>query len=518
MVTAAGAAPVTVAVTLTVTAPAANLGLSWNALTFAAPGTTGAQAVILSTDGLPISFAATSGAKWLLLKTPVSGTPSIAVTGVVTSPATPVTLTVSLDPVALAALVPQTSVYVGKITIVASGPPVAVKSQTITVNLTVNSSPPTISSVWPTSLPLGASVAYWVTVMGTNFYSATVVKVQGITGTLTPKLVSATELSVQIPASMLATPTTLNLIASNPAPGLDSTVTAKCAIAVASPIAIYTNGVVSAASYASDAVSPGELITIFGTNIGPAMPAPMTISSGYVATTLSGVAATVDGKNAPIVYASLNQITIQVPYEATTGVNKIVSITNVGNPPVTAKVTINLTAPGIFTADGSGTGQAAALNYDSTTELYALNGSSTPVKIGDIVVLYLTGEGNYNAALLTGAVLTNTGFIIPSTLNPLPQMSTLPVVTIGGVSCERLLRGPHGGWHAWSAANQRDGADREHDWSRCAYFRLDRRRFYANRPTQRYLVDSSIALGFTRAPRSNASRGAARRPDETRTL
>jgi len=441
MVTAAGAAPVTVAVTLTVTAPAANLGLSWNALTFAAPGTTGAQAMILSTDGLPISFTATSGAKWLLLNTPVSGTPSNAVTGVVTSPATPVTLTVSLDPVALAALAPQTAPYVGKITIVASGPPVAVKSQTITVNLTVNSSPPTISSVWPTSLPLGSVVAAWVTVMGTNYYSATVVKVQGITGTLTPKLVSATELSVQIPASMLATPTTLNLIASNPAPGLDSTVTAKCAIAVASPIAIYTNGVVSAASYASDAVSPGELITIFGTNIGPALAAPMTTSNGYVATTLSGVSATVDGKNAPIVYASLNQITIQVPYEATTGVNKVVSVTN-GNPPVTAKVTINLTAPGIFTADGSGTGQAAALNYDSTAGLYALNGSSTPVKIGDIVVLYLTGEGNYNAVLLTGAVLTNTGFIIPSTLNPLPQMSPLPAVTIGGVSASVSYAGP----------------------------------------------------------------------------
>ncbi len=279
-----GATPVTIGVTLTVTAPPANLGLNWNALAFAAPGTTTAQAVILSTDGLPISFTATSGAKWLVLNTPVSGTPAASVTGVVTSPATPVTLTVSLDPVAIAALVPQTAPYVGKITVVASGPPVVLKSQTITVNLTVSSSIPTISSVWPTSLPLGSTTAAWVTVMGANYYSATVVKVQGISGSLTPKLLSSTELSVQIPASMLATPTTLDLIASNPAPGGDSAVTAKCAIAVASPIAIFNNGVVSAASYASDAVSPGDLITIFGTNIGPAIPAPMTISSGYVAT------------------------------------------------------------------------------------------------------------------------------------------------------------------------------------------------------------------------------------------
>ncbi len=100
---------------------------------------------------------------------------------------------------------------------------------------------------------------------------------------------------------------------------------------------------------------------------------------------------------------------------------------------MTAKVTINATAPGIFSADGSGTGQAAALNYNATTELYTLNGSSTPAKIGDTVILYLTGEGNYNAALLTGAVLTNTGFLIPSSLSPLPTMSPLPSVSIGGV-------------------------------------------------------------------------------------
>ena len=97
-----------------------------------------------------------------------------------------------------------------------------------------------------------------------------------------------------------------------------------------------------------------------------------------------------------------------------------------------ATVKINPTAPGIFTADGSGTGQAAALNYNATTGSYTLNSTNTPAKIGDTVILYLTGEGNYNASLLTGAIVTNTGFIIPSTLSPLPQMSPLPTVTIGG--------------------------------------------------------------------------------------
>jgi len=430
-ITVAGvAAPLTIAVTLTVTAPPAHLTLSWAALTFAAPGTTGAQTVVLSTDGLPISFTATSGAKWLTLSTPTSSTPTSAVTGVVASPAEPMTLTVSIDLTALAALVPQTAPYVAKITVVASGPAVAVKSQNITVNLTVNSSAPTITSVWPVNLPLNGP-ASWVTIIGTNFYSATVVKVQGVAGTLTPKVLSPSELTVLVPASMLTAPTTLHMIASNPAPGGDSTPAAGSSITVANPTAIFTNGVVSAASYGSDAVSPGEMVTIFGTNIGPAIPAPMNVTNGYVDTSLSGVTATVDGQNAPVVYAAQNQVTIQVPYEVTTGANKNVVVNN--GMAASATVKINATAPGIFTADGSGTGQAAALNYNATTGLYTLNSSTTPAKVGDTVILYLTGEGNYNAALLTGAIVTNTGFIIPGTLSPLPQMSPLPNVTIGGV-------------------------------------------------------------------------------------
>jgi len=372
-----------------------------------------------------------------------SGSPASAATGVVASAASPETLTVSLDPAAVSALAPQTAPYTAKITVVASGPPLTVKSQNITVSLTVNSVAPTITSVFPTSLPVGGA-ASWVTVIGSNYYSGTTIKVQGISGTLTPKLLSATALQVQIPATLLTAPTSLQLIASNPPPGGDSMPTAQSTITVANPTAIFPNGVVSAASYASDAVSPGELITIFGTNIGPNVPGPMAVNNGYVATSLSGISATVDGKTAPIIYASQNQVSIQVPYEVSTGANKNVVLTN-GTQTANAQVQINATAPGIFTANGSGTGQAAALNYDSSTALYTLNSSSAPANVGDIVVLYLTGEGNYNTSLLPGAVVTNTGFIIPSSMaSSLPQMNPLPSVTIGGVDASGgvLYAGP----------------------------------------------------------------------------
>jgi uncharacterized protein (TIGR03437 family) len=316
---------------------------------------------------------------------------------------------------------------------------VTVKSQTLTVNLTMNSSTPTITSVWPSMLPLGGS-AQTITIYGTNFYSATVAKVQGAATALatTPFKDSSTFLQAVIPASMLTAPTTLRALVSNPAPGGDSLATVDVVVANAAAI----GAVVNAASYATgtvtapdiSTVSRGELVTIFGSNLGPATPAPMSITAGgFVDTTsASGVSVTVDSRPAPLIYVSENQISIQIPYEAVIGPSNVVAVTNGSNPPVTATVTVAATAPGLFTADGSGTGQAAALNYSAATKLYTLNSSTNLAKIGDTVILYLTGEGVFDSAPLLGGS-SDTGFVIPPGLASTPQVNPLPTVMIGGV-------------------------------------------------------------------------------------
>ena len=58
----------------------------------------------------------------------------------------------------------------------------------------------------------------------------------------------------------------------NPAPG---GVRLPPAVSVANVPTIF--GVFSAASYASATFSPGELVTMFGSNIGPAIPATMSV-------------------------------------------------------------------------------------------------------------------------------------------------------------------------------------------------------------------------------------------------
>ena len=346
-------------------------------------------------------------------------------------PGNQIMLTVSAD---ATNLTPQASAYVGKITIVASGAAVTAKSQSITVNFTVSSQAPTITSVWPATLPVNGG-AQTITIRGTNFYNATVAKVQGVATALATTVLSSTALLAVVPATLLTAAGTLDVLVSNPAPGGDS---GTSAVTVANIPTIY--GVVNAASYAAGTVSPGQLATIFGLNIGPATPTQMSITAGYADTTLSGVTVTVDGQDAPMIYVSQNQVTIQVPYEVTVGAAKQVVVTNGANPAANSTVTIAATAPGIFTADGSGIGQAAALNYNSSSMTYSLNGKTNLAKIGDIVLLYLTGEGDYNLTPLSGT--TNTGYIIPGTLMPLPEVSPLPTVTIGGAAATVNYAGP----------------------------------------------------------------------------
>lgn len=419
-VTVAGvSSPLSVPVTLNVTSPPATLALSGTTLSFSVPpNPPPAQTITLSTASAPLSFTVASGSPWLQVS-PTAG---------IVLPGDQVPLGIAVDASTLA---PQAAPYAGKITVTqAATAGSAAKAQTITVNLTVNASAPTISSVWPGALPMGGG-PQTITIRGTNFYAGTTVKVQGMAGTLTTTLISPSTLLAVVPASMLAAAGTLNIIASNPAPGGDS---------LPSPIVVGnlpTIGLVgSSASYASISISPGELVTIFGTNLGPTVPVGMNITNGYVSSSSGGLSVLIDGQAAPILYANQNQVTVQVPYEATIGAGKSLSVTNGANPPANATVTISPTAPGLYTADGSGVGQAAALNFN-TTAGYSLNTASNPVHLGDMIILYVTGEGDYNPS-----INPRTGLVVPSSLNPLPQLSPPPTVSIGGAAATVAYAGP----------------------------------------------------------------------------
>jgi uncharacterized protein (TIGR03437 family) len=197
------------------------------------------------------------------------------------------------------------------------------------------------------------------------------------------------------------------------------------------------SAITNAASYTPGAISPGEIIAIFGDNIGPMPAVGLSISNGFVQTSLGGVTVTIDGQAAPIVYASTSQVSVQVPYEVTLGTQaqgtgKTFVLTYGTATPAQTIVDTVPTAPGLFTLNSSGVGAALVLNYNSVSGDYSINSKTNAAAIGSTVVFFLTGEGDYASS----AYSPETGFIVPLTppamTGAYPELGTLPTVSIGG--------------------------------------------------------------------------------------
>jgi uncharacterized protein (TIGR03437 family) len=179
----------------------------------------------------------------------------------------------------------------------------------------------------------------------------------------------------------------------------------------------YPPAVVNAASFAPPStVSPGEIVTIFGENLGPSTltTAQLDSTGQELSTLVAGTQVFFDADPAPIVYTSAGQVSVIVPYgvQGKTSVH-VIPIYN-GALQDTAALNIAPSAPGIFTADGK---QAAALNQDGS-----YNSAANPAARGSTVVLFATGEGQTTPAGIDGQLAIST--------YPKPVLAVS--VTIGG--------------------------------------------------------------------------------------
>jgi uncharacterized protein (TIGR03437 family) len=158
------------------------------------------------------------------------------------------------------------------------------------------------------------------------------------------------------------------------------------------------NSVVNGASFLSGPVSPGEIVTIFGTQLGPVTPATLQLNaSGEVASMLGGTQVFFDGNPAPMIYASSTQISVIVPYEIAGQASTSVSVEYLTLKSSSISVPVATSAPGIFVLGG--TSQGAILDQNST-----VNGSANPAAVGSIIQIFATGEGQTNPAGVDGFV------------------------------------------------------------------------------------------------------------------
>jgi len=213
------------------------------------------------------------------------------------------------------------------------------------------------------------------------------------------------------------------VVAANSGTALSATISiAGVSVTVSQPTAPLSTikGVTNAASYATGAVSPGELVTIFGTAIGPATAVSATTdpATGKLATTIGGVQVLFNGTAAPMIYASSTQVSAVVPYEMAPVVSPSVWIKYLGQTSNVLQLTSTTTVPGLFTQNASGSGPGAILNQDNS-----LNGPGNRAAKGSIVQVYMTGEGQTSPPSVTGTITT-------ATLPP-PQVTPAPLLAVG---------------------------------------------------------------------------------------
>ena len=177
--------------------------------------------------------------------------------------------------------------------------------------------------------------------------------------------------------------------------------------------------VVNAATYqASVPVAQGSLATLFG---GGLTADTVTVSSTTWPRTAANRQLVVnDDLQSPIYYIGPTQVNFQVPSNAPLGASRIaVRTADTGELVAGGSLLVSAAAPGIFTANQAGTGQAAVVNQDFT-----INSSSNPAPVGSTISIYGTGQGQVSPSVIDGAAA-------PSS----PLSSTVAVPTSSGTTC-----------------------------------------------------------------------------------
>jgi uncharacterized protein (TIGR03437 family) len=181
---------------------------------------------------------------------------------------------------------------------------------------------------------------------------------------------------------------------------------------------ITVTGVTNAASGLPGPIAPGEIVVVSGSGLGPAQ----LVSSGAGQ---AGTTVQFNGVPAPLIYTWATQVAVVVPYAIVSGSAQI-TVDYQGQTSAAFTVPVASSAPGVFTLDSSGKGQAVALNPDSS-----VNSAAAPAKAGDVISLFATGEGETTPAGVDGQLATS----------PVPQ-PILPVrVTIGGQTVKPVNAG-----------------------------------------------------------------------------
>jgi uncharacterized protein (TIGR03437 family) len=175
-------------------------------------------------------------------------------------------------------------------------------------------------------------------------------------------------------------------------------------------IGTVTNG----ASNQQGPIAPGEVVVIYGTGLGPGQ---LATAGNSPVTQLDGVTVLFNGVAGQILYVSSGQLSVIAPPSLSgTSVQVVVIDRNFSSG--TFSGSLASAAPALFTANTSGTGQAAATNQNGSA-----NGPGNGAAAGSTITLLATGIGSVSPTVTIGGLAAT----VLSTSNAAPGVTAVAV-------------------------------------------------------------------------------------------
>lgn len=166
------------------------------------------------------------------------------------------------------------------------------------------------------------------------------------------------------------------------------------------PRQITTAATLSAATFLTGAIAPGQIVTLFGLEIGPETPGETRLTpAGRIDTTTAETRVLFDGVPGPMLYASRHQVIAVVPFSVGERTSTLVQVEHRGQTSNALRLAVAPAAPGLFTRNATGRGGGAILNQNGS-----LNGPENPAVKGSVIVLYATGAGLTDPSSIDGAL------------------------------------------------------------------------------------------------------------------
>jgi len=193
----------------------------------------------------------------------------------------------------------------------------------------------------------------------------------------------------------------------------DSFLTPDCVLNSAS--------LLSHVAYGQPGISPGEIVALKGTGLGPAVPPNPIATGGILGDALGGTQVLFDGLPAPLLYVQDQQINVVAPYELAGKTSTTIQVQYQGQLTTPVTIPVSVTSAAVFeNPDGT----PIALNQDSSQ-----NSQSNPISRGGFLTLYMTGAGQTWPPSVDGQVWQTIGGLAAPASAQLTTFGTFGEVT-----------------------------------------------------------------------------------------